>query len=449
MLKIKGDIIIVGDIHVNYHDLLRILKFVSNTPSKVIFLGDYVDRGNFSLECITLLFSFKIIYPEKYYLIRGNHEFDSMCSQYGFKKAILNNHNPKKVENFVPKIVNNNEQKTINLNQELEEETETTVMLCDSYFANHSNIYCYKYTEKLYNAFLDAFSYLPISAIVNNTTFSIHGGLSPQLDNYEKINKFIKRPIIKFDQNQLLTDLLWSDPSPESEHVYCDNPRGRGKLFNINAAMSFLRNNNLQRIIRAHECVKNGIEFHFNNKCITVFSASSYDHDLGNKSGVIQLFEKDDVINSIVFNPFQRLLKFDAFYYKVQSFDNSNVSKLIFSRFYVTPISNLNGVTNQEKSDKKTKFSLKNLNVRIVKQSNSYIKRRSSYFNQPLSFNTGSKTQKKIASYSSSRDASFKVPSLSVLKADICKSSDDDNNSHESSPDYNNNLPFLLKKDSV
>lgn len=286
-------------------------------------------------------------------MIRGNHEFDSMCSQYGFKKAILNNHNPKKVENFVPKIVNNNEQKTINLNQELEEETEMTEMLCDSYFANHSNIYCYKYTEKLYNAFLDAFSYLPISAIVNNTTFCIHGGLSPQLDNYEKINKFIKRPIIKFDQNQLLTDLLWSDPSPESEHVYCDNPRGRGKLFNINTPMSFLRNNNLQRIIRAHECVKNGIEFHFNNKCITVFYASSYDHDLGNKSGVIQLFEKDDVINSIVFNPFQRLLKFDAFYYKVQSFDNSNVSKLIFSRFYVTPISNLNGVTNQEKSDKK------------------------------------------------------------------------------------------------
>lgn len=81
-------------------------------------------------------------------------------------------------------------------------------MFCDKYFADHSHIHCYKYTEKLYESFLDAFSYLPIAAVVNSTSFCIHGGISPHLDNIKKITKFIQRPIYSFDQNQLLTDLL-------------------------------------------------------------------------------------------------------------------------------------------------------------------------------------------------------------------------------------------------
>lgn len=96
ILELDGDLIIVGDIHGSLHDLLRILKYIHEKNTKVLFLGDYVDRGNFSLECITILFSMKILYPNQFYLLRGNHEFDSICSQYGFKSEILNHHIPKK-----------------------------------------------------------------------------------------------------------------------------------------------------------------------------------------------------------------------------------------------------------------------------------------------------------------------------------------------------------------
>ena len=54
ILDIEGDVIIVGDIHGSFHDLLRILKYTQKIDSKVLFLGDYVDRGNFSLECMRL-----------------------------------------------------------------------------------------------------------------------------------------------------------------------------------------------------------------------------------------------------------------------------------------------------------------------------------------------------------------------------------------------------------
>lgn len=68
ILELEGDLIVVGDIHGSLHDLLRILKFIQEGKFNVLFLGDYVDRGNFSLECITLLYALKIIYPDQYYI---------------------------------------------------------------------------------------------------------------------------------------------------------------------------------------------------------------------------------------------------------------------------------------------------------------------------------------------------------------------------------------------
>ena len=168
---IYDDVIIVGDLHGSLHDLLRILKFTAEKELKMLFLGDYVDRGHFSLECITLLFALKVMYPDMVYLIRGNHEFDSVCSQYGFKKDILTYNNIKKYND------QNFDQNTNEFN----------------------NSDCYTYTESLYKAFIDAFSYLPIGAIVNHTTFCIHGGLSPELSKIDDINKKIKRPINSFE----------------------------------------------------------------------------------------------------------------------------------------------------------------------------------------------------------------------------------------------------------
>lgn len=240
---------------------------------------------------------------------------------------------------------------------------------------------------------MDAFAYLPIAAIVNSTSFCIHGGISPHLDNIKKITKFIQRPIYSFDQNLLLTDLLWSDPSDENGHAFLENPRGRGKLFNNIAAITFLKNNNLQRIIRAHECVGNGIEFNFNDKCITVFSASSYDRDLGNKCGIIKLFEADDKVESIIFHPFRRLKKFDTLYFKVQMFNGSNLSKPILSHFNLKTVSNSRSVVDQEKSDKNHLFLNLNLKKNFINPLQSSSRKKASC-SRSLSFTTGSKSRK-------------------------------------------------------
>lgn len=261
--------------------------------------------------------------PTKIYLLRGNHEFNEMCSHYGFKKEILDYHNPKKIlpndDQFDQRIADEE-----HLNFIVDEDAE------DSYYSNHININCYKYHEKLYHSFMKAFSYLPICAIINKTSICLHGGLSPLLDKIENIRNQIDRPINKFDENLLLSDIVWGDPSIKLSGLYGENQRGKGKIFNGAALVNFLKKNNLKRLIRGHEYVENGIEQLFNDKCITVFSASSYCKNMGNSSGILKVLKDDDSIKPVIFAPFKRLKKCDASYYKVQSFPlkNLNLSKI-------------------------------------------------------------------------------------------------------------------------
>ena len=294
ILEIDGDIIIVGDIHGSFHDLLRILKFIHEQDSKVLFLGDYVDRGNFSLECITLLLALKIEHPDRYFLIRGNHEFESVCNQYGFKKEILN-YNSRKLISFVESKKNSKLKKAssvFNANSIFIQQDKHNF----DYHNFLTNSHCYKYTEELYDAFMKTFSYLPIAAKLNKTTFCIHGGLSPKLHRADDLNIIIKRPIDKIEDNSALSDIMWGDPSNDLNCMFNENPRGLGYLFNGKSVLQFLKASSLTRLIRAHQCFNNGFCRHFNGKCITVFSASSYNKPLGNSSSVLQLFQKDDTI---------------------------------------------------------------------------------------------------------------------------------------------------------
>lgn len=338
ILKIDGDVFIVGDIHGSFHDLLRILNYIESNPSKVLFLGDYVDRGEFSLECITLLFALKIEFPDKYFLIRGNHEFDTLCSQYGFKKEILNHHNPNKT-NYHKMDDEFQIQKQFSHKNNIHENDEnniSTEISCDNYFTNHININCHKYTEKLYQSFINAFAYLPLAALVNTTTFCVHGGLSPELNKIEKIQRSIQRPIHQYESNQLLADILWGDPSETMKYIFNDNQRGCGKLFNGAALIQFLKTNGLNRIIRGHECVKNGVHSIFNEKLITIFSSSSYNQEMGNKCGMIKIKKDKDDFESIIFPPIHKLHKCDTKYHRVEAFERSYAYSQLFPRSPMT-----------------------------------------------------------------------------------------------------------------
>ncbi|EAX98428.1 Ser/Thr protein phosphatase, putative [Trichomonas vaginalis G3] len=133
---ISGPVAMIGDIHGNLRELIRAFIVNGMLPkTKYVFLGDYVDRNEFSVEVITLLFSLYCLYPEHIVLLRGNHECRSTNANYGFKQQVLD----------------------------------------------------FYHSEDLWESFNSVFDYLPIAAVVNNTYFCVHGGISPSITSVEKL----------------------------------------------------------------------------------------------------------------------------------------------------------------------------------------------------------------------------------------------------------------------
>jgi len=233
VINLDGPLYVVGDIHGNIFDLIRIFIYAKPPPfSRFLFLGDYVDRGQYSVEVITLLFSLLIAFPGHITLLRGNHEFDSMNQNYGFHMEIMNQFG----------------------------------------------------TDTLFNAFNDSFAYMPIVSIINDKIFAVHGGLSPQLNSLSQIMK-IRRPLNGYE-GDLISDLVWSDPSLESK-TYDKSNRGLGVTFGLQTLQTFLEKFNMKEMIRAHQCVKNGISKFGSGLLYTVFSCSNYVDYTGNRCGLI------------------------------------------------------------------------------------------------------------------------------------------------------------------
>ena len=157
-MSLKSPLSILGDIHGQFDDLIQLFSLLpSPSSSSFLFLGDYVDRGKESLQTILLLLCYKILYPSKFFLLRGNHECASINRIYGFYDECKR-----------------------------------------------------KFTLKLWKEFTTVFNYLPVAAIIENRIFCMHGGLSPDLDKMETVG-LIFRPTDVPDTG-ILCDLLWSDP---------------------------------------------------------------------------------------------------------------------------------------------------------------------------------------------------------------------------------------------
>ncbi|KAH0788989.1 Ser/Thr protein phosphatase [Histomonas meleagridis] len=220
--SLYGQLVVVGDIHGDIGSLVRIFhKFDFPPQTSYLFLGDYVDRGSNSIEVLLLLYALKLLFPDNIHLLRGNHESSQTTKSFGFYSD------------------------------------------CISYL-----------TSKLYYDFLDSFSYMPISAILNDKIFCVHGGISKLLHKVTDIDA-LERPLTLFCDD-LFVDLLWSDPL-ESIDYFKKSDRGLGHFFGQMALDQFLDDNNLSLIIRAHECQDNGFLYSFEKQnCLTVFSASNY-----------------------------------------------------------------------------------------------------------------------------------------------------------------------------
>eukprot|EP00397_Hematodinium_sp_SG-2012_P021223 GEMP01021909.1.p1 GENE.GEMP01021909.1~~GEMP01021909.1.p1 ORF type:complete len:381 (+),score=50.42 GEMP01021909.1:26-1168(+) len=250
LLELDSPINICGDIHGQFLDLLRIFNIADRPPdTNYLFLGDYVDRGRQSLECCTLLFLYKIRYPENFFILRGNHECPGVNRVYGFYDECRRRFDDPK-GNVLRGI-------------------------------------------KLWKSFSDVFNCLPVCALVADKILCMHGGLSPELHSLSSIRN-IDRPCDIPDQG-LMCDLLWSDPmdmrhpSPpvDDGKGWGPNERGVSYTFTPQVVENMCRDLELDLIVRAHQVVEDGYEFFANRRLVTVFSAPNYCGTFDNLAAIL------------------------------------------------------------------------------------------------------------------------------------------------------------------
>jgi serine/threonine-protein phosphatase PP1 catalytic subunit len=218
LIELNAPVKIVGDIHGQYNDLIRLFEMCGFPPSaNFLFLGDYVDRGKQSLETILLLFCYKLKYPENFFILRGNHECANVTRVYGFYDECKRRCN-----------------------------------------------------VKVWKSFIDTFNCLPIASIVADKIFCVHGGLSPSLTHMDDI-RGIARPTDVPDYG-LLNDLLWSDPA-DMDQDWESNERGVSYCFGKKVIVDFLAKHDFDLVCRAHMVVEDGYEFFNDRLLVTVFSA--------------------------------------------------------------------------------------------------------------------------------------------------------------------------------
>ncbi|OAR01350.1 hypothetical protein LLEC1_06745 [Akanthomyces lecanii] len=229
-----------------------------SAQTRFIFLGDFVDRGYFSLETFTLLMCLKAKsvastgafvalilqanlfqhrYPERIVLVRGNHESRQITQVYGFYEE------------------------------------------CQQKYGNAS----------VWKACCHVFDFLVLAAIVDGEVLCVHGGLSPEIRTIDQIRVVARAQEIPHEG--AFCDLVWSDP--EEVETWAISPRGAGWLFGDKVATEFNHVNGLKLIARAHQLVNEGYKYHFpENSVVTVWSAPNYCYRCGNVASIMTV-DKD------------------------------------------------------------------------------------------------------------------------------------------------------------
>lgn len=259
LISVESPITICGDIHGQFYDLLKLFEVGGDPNStKYLFMGDYVDRGYFSIECVLLLWALKKTYPKGLYLLRGNHECRHLTEYFTFKQE------------------------------------------CQI-----------KYSNEIWECCMEAFDSLPLSALLNEQFLCVHGGLSPEirtLDDIKNIDRFKEPP-----PYGPMCDLLWSDPfddygkeTTSVERFSQNHVRGCSYFFSFAAVCEFLQSNSLLSIIRAHEAQDAGYKMYRRAastgfpSLITIFSAPNYLDVYNNKAAILKY--ENQVMNIRQFN---------------------------------------------------------------------------------------------------------------------------------------------------
>ena len=229
-LKLKNrnkEIYVIGDIHGDLNTLLQIIKIIKEkNPELVIFLGDIVDRGPKQLECFLMVIILKILHPQKYYLLKGNHETLEMNQKYGF------------IQDFMSRFKN---------------------------------------IEK-FNEILMIYNVLPLCALVNNSILCLHGGIPQDFEILDKLKSIKTKELDPYINtlSQNLTQIMWNDPKSNLQG-FSESFRGPGiNFFGEDVFETFLKKNNLKFVIRSHELFPEGYRWFFHGRLLSIFSSANY-----------------------------------------------------------------------------------------------------------------------------------------------------------------------------
>lgn len=203
--RVKGKAVFVGDTHGDLDSSSEVVKRFSE-EYRLVFLGDYVDRGKKQIENVNFLLAQYYENPDRVILLRGNHESPVVNMQYGFMDTLYHTYGSEWPYLFI------------------------------------------KYNE--------VFSNLPYAAEVNGL-LALHGGIAEGLVSLKQIRNLPKKDLIP--SNKIAFQILWNDPHEGIEEFGENYSRGGGtKYYGRRALERFLRSNRLNGLIRAHEAYPEG-----------------------------------------------------------------------------------------------------------------------------------------------------------------------------------------------
>ncbi|KAH8058541.1 serine threonine-protein phosphatase [Aureococcus anophagefferens] len=230
--RVDAPVTICGDIHGQFYDLLELFRR-RRLPGEELPLPRRLRPRHYSVETFLLLLALKVRHPDRITLIRGNHESRQITQVYGFYDECLR---------------------------------------------KYGSVNVWKYCTEV-------FDFLSLSAIVDDSVFCVHGGLSPSINTLDQIRTIDRKQEVPHDG--AMCDLMWSDP--EEIAGWGLSPRGAGYLFGGDVVEKFNAANRLTLIARAHQLVMEGHEPLFNATLVTVWSAPNYCYRCGNVAAILEL----------------------------------------------------------------------------------------------------------------------------------------------------------------
>ena len=246
LLSLNSPITICGDIHGSLDDLLEIFR-LSGKPGETnyLFLGNYINIHRNSVEVLSLLLSYKILFPSKMILLRGSHESINLSYKYGFYQECI--------EKFG--------------------------------------------SSKIWVKFHEVFKSFPLAAIVGSKIFCVHSGISYDIDEVNKIldiNRFEETK----NEGPLMHLLLYY---PDSRDGWNPIPgRSYDVGFGTDIIESFLLKNDLELIIRSRQMIMEGYLWHNNDKVLSIYSVSNYG-GYKNLAAIVQI-DENMKINTLIFD---------------------------------------------------------------------------------------------------------------------------------------------------